>query len=137
VDEDDPPAQVLGRQRVGVEPSRRALEGRETTFDPQCNLLACEAMDDRADQAGFTALCRIAHECRLAQWLEGRAHLFREVLGLFPGGEVTTLVHLVEVDDVVVGLLDPAARGPPDLARERSEADRDRDRRGCLAGSLY
>ena len=62
VDQDDPPAQVLGRQRVGVEPSRRALEGRETTFDPQRNPLACEAMDDRADQPRSGVLCGIAHE---------------------------------------------------------------------------
>src|SRR5262249_18146962 len=51
-----------------------------------------------------------------------------------PGGEVTALVRLVEVDDVGVGLLDPAARGPPDLPGERREAGRNRDRRGSLAG---
>src|SRR3712207_9012533 len=33
-----------------------------------------------------------------------------------------------------VRLLDPAARGPPDLARERGEADGERDRRRRLAG---
>src|SRR5258708_4065122 len=91
-------------------------------------------MGDRADQAGPAAWCRIAHECRLAQWLEGRAPLLREGLRLLPGGEVTALVHLVEVGDVGVGLLDPATRSPPDLPRERGEADRDRDRRGSLAG---
>src|SRR5580700_12182304 len=47
---------------------------------------------------------------------------------------MTALVDLVEVDDVGVRLLDPAARSPPDLPRERREADRNRDRRGRLAG---
>src|SRR5205814_7654877 len=61
VDADDPPAEVLWCQRFRVEPSRRALEGRETTFDPQGNLLAREAMDDRADQPRSGVLCRIAH----------------------------------------------------------------------------
>src|SRR5207237_2742671 len=73
----------------------------------------------------------------LPDWSERGADLGREQLRLFPGGEVTALVHLVEVGDVGVGLLDPAARGPPDLAGERGEADRDRDRRGGLAGSLF
>src|SRR5580693_2354992 len=69
-----------------------------------------------------------------AQRPERRPDLLGEQLGLFPGGEVTALVHLVEVDDVGVRLLDPAARGPPDLAGERREADRNRDRRGSLTG---
>jgi hypothetical protein len=56
VDEDDLSAQALGRERVGVEPSRRALERREATFDPERNVLAREAMDDRADQAGSAVL---------------------------------------------------------------------------------
>ena len=43
-------------------------------------------------------------------------------------------VDLVEVGEVGVGLLDPAARGSPDLAGERREADRNRDRRRSLAG---
>src|SRR5215472_10713762 len=57
-----------------------------------------------------------------------------EHLRLFPGGEVSTFVGLVEVGEGRVAELDPAARGPEDLAGELSEADRDRDRRGCLAG---
>ena len=58
----------------------------------------------------------------------------REELRLLPGGEVAAPVDLVEVDEVGVGLLDPAARGPEDLAGERGEADRERDRRRSLAG---
>ena len=38
--------------------------------------LACEAMDDRADQPLSAVLCRIAHEFRLLQWPERRANLF-------------------------------------------------------------
>src|SRR5208282_6232865 len=70
-------------------------------------------------------------ECglRLAQRLERRPDLGREQLGLFPGGEVAAPVDLVEVGDVGVGLLDPAARSLPDLAGERGEADRELDLR--------
>src|SRR5437763_13688312 len=72
----------------------------------------------------------------LAQRSTGRAHLLAEELGLLPRGEVATLVDLVEVDDVRVRRLDPAARRPPDLARERREAERDRRRwQRLLAGS--
>src|SRR4029079_9461523 len=72
--------------------------------------------------------------CRLlsAQRLERRAHLLAEELRLLPRGEVATLVDLREVDDVRVRRLDPAARRPPDLARERREAERDRRRRQRL-----
>src|SRR2546423_1596381 len=68
----------------------------------------------------------------LAQRFERRAHLLAEELGFLPRGEVATLVDLVEVDDVRVQRLDPAARRPPDLARERRETDRDRRRRQRL-----
>src|SRR5918992_5073871 len=65
---------------------------------------------------------------------EGGADLLGEELRLLPGGQVATLVGLVEVDEGGVRLLGPAARGPPDLARERGEADRERDLRRSLAG---
>src|ERR671917_494002 len=55
-------------------------------------------------------------------------------LRLLPRGEVTALVDLVEVGDVGVGVLDPAARGPPDLAGEGGEAHRQRDFRRSLGG---
>src|ERR1700736_1099704 len=72
----------------------------------------------------------------LAHRSKRRTHLLAEELGLLPRGEVATLVDLVEVDDVRVRRLDPAARRPPDLARERCEAERDRRRRQrLLAGS--
>ena len=45
-------------------------------------------------------------------------------------------VDLVEVREAGVDRLDPAARGSPDLAGERREADRNRDRRRSLAGRL-
>src|SRR5262245_10193705 len=43
-------------------------------------------------------------------------HLGREEFGLLPRSEVPAPVHLVEVRDVWVGVLDPAARGLPELA---------------------
>src|SRR4030095_16195520 len=70
-----------------------------------------------------------------AKRLERGSHLLREELGLFPGGEVAALADLVEVGDVGVGVLDPAARGPPDLAGECGEADAERDFRRGLTGS--
>src|SRR3954469_21616321 len=55
---------------------------------------------------------------------EGGADLLREELGLLPGGEVAAARDFVEVVEAGIGLLGPAARGSPDLARERREADR-------------
>ncbi len=57
-----------------------------------------------------------------------------EELRLLPRGEVPALVDLVEIDEIRVDLLGPAARGREDLAGERGEADRERDLRGGLAG---
>src|SRR6516165_12574391 len=68
----------------------------------------------------------------LAQRSERRPDLGREQLGFFPGGEVTAPGGLVEVAEGGVAQLDPAARGPEDLAGERGEADRELDRRGSL-----
>jgi len=64
----------------------------------------------------------------LAQRAERRPKLGREELGLFPGGEVPACVDLVEVGEVGVGHLDPAARGPEDLIRKGGKADWHRDR---------
>ena len=69
-----------------------------------------------------------------AQRSERRPELGAEKLRLFPRGEVAALVDLVEVGEAGVDRLDPAARGSPDLAGERREADRNRDRRRSLAG---
>ena len=98
------------------------------------------ATQDRAEQlrlrlaAGDLDYDPVVHqmgggEDASATRLERRAHLLREELRLLPGGEVASVVHLVEVVERGIGLLGPAARGPPDLARERREADRDRRRR--------
>ena len=71
-----------------------------------------------------------------AHGAERSPHLRGEEFGLLPGGEVAALVDLVEVREAGVGGLGPAARGSPDLAGERREADRHgRGRRG-LAGRL-
>src|SRR5215831_1158129 len=61
----------------------------------------------------------------LAQRLERRPDLLREQSGLFPGGEVAAPGGLVEVDEVGIDLLRPAARGPEDFAGEDGEADRE------------
>jgi hypothetical protein len=44
--------------------------------------------------------------------------------GFLPGGEVPALSAFVEVGEAWIDRLDPAARGCPDLAGERREADR-------------
>src|SRR4029078_8941294 len=54
------------------------------------------------------------------------AQLQREELGLLPGGEVAAPLGLVEVSDVRITRLDPAARRPRDLTGERREPERDR-----------
>src|SRR3954447_10501544 len=51
-----------------------------------------------------------------AQGPERGAHLGREQLGLFPGREVPALVDLLEIDQVAVAALDPAARRTVDFA---------------------
>src|SRR5215213_1579058 len=79
-------------------------------------------------------MCTLANTVHLAKRPERSPHLGREELGLLPGGEVAARVGLVEVGEAGVGLLDPAAWGSPDLAGERREADRNRDRRRGLAG---
>src|SRR5919112_2094205 len=68
----------------------------------------------------------------LAKRPECGPHLRCEELRLFPGGEVAAPVGLVEVGEVGVRLLGPAARGPPDLPGERGEPDRDRNFRRSL-----
>src|SRR6266566_1074619 len=70
----------------------------------------------------------------LSQRRERRPDLGREQLGLFPGGEVAAPAGLVEVGEVGVAQLDPAARGREDLAGERGEADRELDGGGRLPG---
>ena len=70
----------------------------------------------------------------LARWPECCPDFGREQFGLFPGSEVAAPVGLVEVGEGGVGLLDPAARGPEDLAGEDGEADRDADPRRGLSG---
>ena len=68
-------------------------------------------------------------ECGLwsAQWFECRPDLLREQFGFFPGGEVAALGGLLEVDEVGVDLLGPAAWGLDDLTGEDGKADRELD----------
>src|SRR5262245_14837658 len=66
--------------------------------------------------------------------LERSAQFRREQLRFLPGGEVAAPVDLAEVGEAGVDRLNPAARGSPDLAGERREADGNLDRRRSLAG---
>ena len=68
-------------------------------------------------------------EMGLANRSECCTDLGREQLWFFPSGEMAALVDLVEVDDIGIRLLDPAARSTPDLAGERREANWNRDGR--------
>ena len=69
----------------------------------------------------------------LSQRPECRPHLGGEDLRLLPGGEVATLVGLVEIGEAGVDRLDPAPGRCPDLAGERREADGNGDWRRRLA----
>src|SRR5215472_2458072 len=60
-----------------------------------------------------------------AQGPEARANLLREDLGLFPRGEVATLVDLVVVDELGIRLLRPAPRERIELVRENAHGNRD------------
>src|SRR5256885_11444128 len=70
----------------------------------------------------------------LTQWTKGGAHLLAEDLRLLPGCEVTALVDLVEVNEVRIDLLGPAARRLEDLAGEDGERHRQRQFRRRLPG---
>jgi hypothetical protein len=59
-------------------------------------------------QAEMTAAAADVH--RSARRPERRSHLARKEFRLFPGGEVTALLESVEVHEVGVGALGPAAR---------------------------
>jgi len=86
--------------RVPVDVAVQVVAGQVVTVKPECGLW-------------------------LAQRRERRPDLGREQFGLFPGGEVAAPGGLVEVDEVGVDLLGPAARGLEDLAGEDGEADRE------------
>src|SRR5687768_15999230 len=65
----------------------------------------------------------------LTQRLERCAHLRREERRFFPCGKVSASIDFFEVAEAGVHRLDPAARGGPDLAGKRGEADGNLDRR--------
>ena len=65
---------------------------------------------------------------------ERRAELLGEEPRLFPGREVTTLVDLVEVDEIAIGAPGPGLRGSIDLLRKHRDGHRERDLGGLLRG---
>src|SRR5262245_3374723 len=71
---------------------------------------------------------------QLAERPEARAEFFGKQLRLLPRGEMAAPVGLVEVDEIGVELLGPAARGPEDLTGKRREANRECDLRRSLPG---
>src|SRR5919112_6540666 len=107
VHEDDVAAQLGGTEWLRIEPPGRAIQRWHA--------------DTRKHR-------------HLAKLPERRTDLAGEQLRLLPGGEVAAPVDLVEVAEAGIGRLDPAARGSPELAGERREADGDLDVRGSVAG---
>ena len=72
-------------------------------------------------------VCPSPHTLQLAQGSEARADFFAEELRLLPGREVAAPVGLVEVDQVVVGLLRPATRRLVNLTWKDRYGSRDGD----------
>src|SRR5262249_25807573 len=70
---------------------------------------------------------RRSHGNLLPQGLERRTQLRREQLRLLPRREVTALVDLVEVDQVLVGTPGPCLRRSIDVLREDRDGYRQRD----------
>src|SRR5215213_4841326 len=79
---------------------------------------------------------RATPSLRLAQRSERRAELLGEQLGLFPGREVTAFFDLVEIDEVGVGLIGPAARGLILLAGKHARSHRNGDALGVEKATL-
>src|SRR5262245_10973360 len=75
----------------------------------------------------------LAGLCNRSQRFERGAQFRCEQSGLLPGGEVSAPVDLVEVGEVGIDGLHPAARGSEDLTGKRGEADGDCNRRRSLA----
>src|SRR2546422_10627862 len=108
--------------------SRRAGHTRDRSGLDQVD----RAIDGAACGVGRRALVVPAGpSLQLAQWSERRADLGSEEFRLFPRREVTALVDLVKVDELVIGTLGPALWRTIDLARKHRHRNRDRDVR-CL-----
>src|SRR5271166_2215055 len=114
-------AVAMGRSRVACWPGPAKL--------PTATACSCARPPTRAATVAGTGSGLL-----LAQRVERRPDLGGEQFGLFPGSEVAAPVDLVEVGEGGVGLLDPVAGGPENLAREDGEADRDADLRRGLSG---
>src|SRR5262249_11711073 len=74
---------------------------------------------------GCLSSCRF--ELAVAKRFERHAKFFREKLRLFPGREVAAFVDLIEIDEIGIRLLRPAARGRVDFVRKNAHGDRDGD----------
>src|SRR6266566_9990564 len=103
--------------------------------DNVCGAVLTNTRSSLTASAGrYRSASPAASRLSLAQRLERSPDLGREHIGLFAGGEVAAPGGLVEIGEGGVGRLDPATRGPEDLARERGEADRELDLRRSLPG---
>src|ERR1700681_2200584 len=69
-----------------------------------------------------------------AQCFECGAELGAEKFGLLPGGEVSTSVDLVEIDQVAVRAPRPGLRRPIDVLGKDRDGHRQRDLGGLLRG---
>ena len=69
---------------------------------------------------------------RFAERSESGAKLRREKLRLLPGGEVTALVDLVEINQVAIGAAGPCLGRSIDVPRKYRYCDRERDLAGLL-----
>src|SRR5580693_3661983 len=72
----------------------------------------------------------------VAQRSEARANFFRKELRLFPGRIVSAFVELVEIDELVIGPLCPAARGLIVLTRKDAHGGRDGDVSGVVKAEV-
>src|SRR5262245_15418130 len=69
---------------------------------------------------------------RLAQRSEGGAKLFREQFWLLPSREMSAFVDFVPVDELLEGLLSPAARSAVDLPGEDCHRNRHLRNLNCV-----
>src|SRR5262249_3241051 len=90
--------------------------------------------DQGSEQASSQAIPNQGCWPRLAERPERGSELGTEKLRLFPRGEVSALVDLVEVDQVAIGPPGPCLRGSIALPRKAHDGHRERDRGRPLRG---
>src|SRR5215212_8351139 len=107
--------------KAGVGGGEHAIAAALVALDPVLPATGCHPQPMDQDDGVWNTRIRgvvlgghddlLSQSGQLAKRPECGSHLLGEQLRLLPGGEVTTLVDLVEIDQVGVSLLGPAARG--------------------------